>query len=553
MLRQTEIEGIPALIAPTSGPMTAGLVFRVGRSDETLATAGITHLVEHLALHRHGVADYHYNGASSSVYTTFLAQGTESDIVGYLNGVCESLASMPLHRLETEKQILRTEAAGRGRGVNHQLPLWRYGAQGHGLVSYPEYGLSGLTPDHVEHWVRTWFTRENAVLWIAGGDVPTGLRLGLHAGRRMPMAATTSILPATPAYFVGDPGAIVVDMVVRRSAAAQVAATVLERELFRSLRQDGGYSYSVASSIDSRGDGTATITAFVDALPEKQDAALGAFIDVLAALDAGRIDGDDIRFARARAEEAFAHPDFHAARLASVAAGMLTGQPVHTVDELRQELVAVTEADVRHALNEGLSTALLQVPKGHSADWAGFTAAAEYSDSVVAGKTHRSLEHNTVELIVGAEGVSTKTPLGPVTVRFAQCAAMLAWADGARRLVGHDGIIVHIEPTMYEDGRAAISAIDAGMAPRSVVWLPARDPGQIPRPDYMLVRQGFATRRWKIEVVLVGLFALFLAYLFAKTTGGMMMLSLLLIAVCLLRMIWLWAKVRNRTRTLINQ
>src|SRR5581483_10436757 len=99
MLRQTEIDGVPTLIAPTSGPMTAGLTFRVGRSDETLATSGITHLVEHLALHRHGLAEYHYNGASSSTYTTFQAQGSEADIVSYLTGVCESLADMPMHRL----------------------------------------------------------------------------------------------------------------------------------------------------------------------------------------------------------------------------------------------------------------------------------------------------------------------------------------------------------------------------------------------------------------------------------------------------------------------
>nr|WP_117212210.1 insulinase family protein [Allorhizocola rhizosphaerae] len=30
--------------------MAAGLVFRVGQADETLATHGISHLVEHLAL-----------------------------------------------------------------------------------------------------------------------------------------------------------------------------------------------------------------------------------------------------------------------------------------------------------------------------------------------------------------------------------------------------------------------------------------------------------------------------------------------------------------------
>jgi hypothetical protein len=44
----------PQLIAPGPGPLSAGLVFRVGQADETLAWSGITHMVEHLALFRHG-------------------------------------------------------------------------------------------------------------------------------------------------------------------------------------------------------------------------------------------------------------------------------------------------------------------------------------------------------------------------------------------------------------------------------------------------------------------------------------------------------------------
>ena len=55
--------------------MHAGLIFRVGRADETLARPGITHLLEHLALHRHGLADYHYNGATGRAITHFHIAG----------------------------------------------------------------------------------------------------------------------------------------------------------------------------------------------------------------------------------------------------------------------------------------------------------------------------------------------------------------------------------------------------------------------------------------------------------------------------------------------
>lgn len=150
LITATEVDHIPTLLAPTSGgPVTAGLYFRVGAADETLATAGLTHLVEHLALHRQGVSDLHYNGSTAATHTHFVVSGTIEEVVTYLNGVCASLRDLPVERLATEREILRTEQAGRGRGPNHSLPLWRYGALGYGLVTYPEYGTLHLTADAV--------------------------------------------------------------------------------------------------------------------------------------------------------------------------------------------------------------------------------------------------------------------------------------------------------------------------------------------------------------------------------------------------------------------
>src|SRR2546421_1212782 len=111
-----------------AGPMRAGLMFRVGRVDESLATSGITHLVEQLALHRHGTANYHYNGITSATTTQFVTQGTPDAVVTFLNEVCASLRELPLDRMATEKKVLETEAATRATPVNEQMPLWRHGA-----------------------------------------------------------------------------------------------------------------------------------------------------------------------------------------------------------------------------------------------------------------------------------------------------------------------------------------------------------------------------------------------------------------------------------------
>ena len=70
MIEQTTIEGIRTLLAPGPGPTRGGVTFRVGQADETLSTAGITHLVEHLALHKLGMTDYHFNGATGPIQFT---------------------------------------------------------------------------------------------------------------------------------------------------------------------------------------------------------------------------------------------------------------------------------------------------------------------------------------------------------------------------------------------------------------------------------------------------------------------------------------------------
>ncbi|MEU6817254.1 insulinase family protein [Streptomyces sp. NPDC046860] len=475
-IQTTEADGIPALFAHATGPMRAGLVFRAGVADETLARAGITHLVEHLALHRQGLADYHFNGETKAAFTHFYMEGAEHEVVAFLQGVCASLHDLPMERLETEKEILRTEESRRGSA---QLPLWRYGAQGHGLVSYPEWGVRDLGPDDVRHWARTWFTRGNAVLWVAGERMPEGLSLRLPEGGRMPMPAVTSALPETPAYFSDGSGGVLLDAVVADTAAARLYAGVLERELSRSLRQEGGWSYTAGTDYTPRRDGMALVTAFADSLPDKQDAVLGGFVDVLAALRAGRVRAEDLEAVRARFDAALTAPDASAKRLPGVAEDLLAGRPVRTPDALRAELRAVTPEQVHTVALQAAQTALMQVPSGHSADWAGFTAAPTDSSYTVTGRRFRSVRDRSAALVVGAEGVSvtTKGPDGAecaVSVPFRACAAMLCWPDGGRRLIGTDALCVDVEPGLYDIDAHTMATIDAAVPPHAVVRLPPR-------------------------------------------------------------------------------
>ncbi|MFC9583747.1 M16 family metallopeptidase [Streptomyces yangpuensis] len=476
----TTVNGVRTLLAPRSGPVTAGLLFRVGRADETLATSGITHLVEHLALHRHGLSDLHYNGATAAAYTHFAVTGTADDVVEYLNGVCAALRDLPVDRLETEKEILRTEAAGRGCGAADGMGVWRYGARSYGLVDCAETGLPAITAEDVRNWARTRFTAGNAVLWITSDTLPEGLDLTLPAGEWRPAPEPTSALPATPAYFQGADGVVVLSSVLPRSTAARLFADVLGKELFRELRQKGGYSYTASAEYHPRDTGHATLFAYADALPAKQDALVGAFVDVLAKLRAGRIEQADLDSVRASALAQFDGPELAASMLPAAAMNLLMRHRRLPVARARAEIEAVTVSDLHRVARDVWADALVQVP-GRGVDWAGLTAAAP--PEIVSGRRYSAVEDGKVALLVAKDGISLVTPNRRVTVRYAECALMQVYPDGGRHLVGEDGFSITVEPTLYHLTGGALAPLDAGVPPASVVRMPPRDPARIPRPD----------------------------------------------------------------------
>ncbi|MGW3655495.1 hypothetical protein ACWD6R_07155 [Streptomyces sp. NPDC005151] len=100
------------------------------------------------------------------------------------------------------------------------------------------------------------------------------------------------------------------------------------------LRRNGGYSYIADSSHHPRDNDFATITAFADALPKKQDAVVGGFVDVLARLRAGRIEQSELDSARAKILKQYDTPD------ARPPAGVLAGRRAEEPDPVRAEVAA---------------------------------------------------------------------------------------------------------------------------------------------------------------------------------------------------------------------
>ncbi|WP_433374537.1 M16 family metallopeptidase [Actinoplanes sp. CA-142083] len=522
MIKQTEVGGVPVLLAPTTGPAHAGLAFRVGFADEPLSRRGITHLIEHLALHAMGVTDYHYNGATGVEFTYFHMQGDEAKIVSFLNGVCAALRDLPMQRLAVEKDVLQAEAGGRGANVAEPMALWRHGARDYGTHAYPEWGLPALTPDDLRAWVSRYFTRENAVLWVAGEAVPAGLALDLPSGVRHPAPTPSSALPATPASFPGSPGIVVWDAVVPRSAEAAVFADVLERIMFRELRQETGLSYTAQTDYQPLGRDTARIMAVADGLPENQGAVLGALADVLATLRVGRVDPADVTAVVDKRVEQLRQADSVAGRLPGQALNLLVGRQVEDVEQVIEQARAVTAAGVAEVAAAAWSSGLLMSPvrAGHL----GFADAPSQSEAAVHGYAHPSLEGGGETLIVAQDGVSVVDGGNTATVRYADCSIARAWPDGGRQLVGGDGIVVRVEPTLFADGHRAVAAIDAATGPVRV-FQPPRDPDEIPKPQPRDSRPRGASGATR-AINIVFLVVLWPAAIFFGVVGGLMLISM---------------------------
>jgi hypothetical protein len=80
---------------------------------------------------------------------------------------------------------------------------------------------------------------------------------------------------------------------------------------------------------------------------------------------------------------------------------------------------------------------------------------------------------------LGADAISAVDPDGDAaTVRYDECAVVLAHPDGSRLLIGHDGIVVAVDLDRYADLNAAL--IDRRVPAGLLVSLPGVAPSPAP-------------------------------------------------------------------------
>jgi zinc protease len=482
-LERHAVDGVPAYTTDTPGPAFGLLQFRVGRADEPLTHAGVTHLVEHLAFHRLHHLPYEHNGVTEPTMTRFYAEGEPDEVLTFLRTVVAALAEPPLERVGREAAILAEEAADRNTEALDVLLRSRHGARPYGRPAFPEFGLSWLDAAAVHAWRTARFTRANASL--AFGNVrPSTLGLdALPAGDRVALPPCDPLDEPTPAHVHGPDGIVLGTLLVPRGPVTGLAAAVLERALEQRLRHDHGLAYETI--LDLHPLDAATSELVLGAVVRDDDRAQRVAEELASLLDELATRGPAAELfeaARTRFRRTWTDPTAAAGSAVMAAEGELIGRDMSDLDAELAEIDAADAAAIAVIVGPAAGSLRLTAPEGVDLDEAVFgDCALPFGGGPVTGSTHgeaRFGRHRN-QLVVGEDALGLRFADGDwLRLPYEDVAVAVHYDDGSRELVSDDGFLVPLEPDQWRKGAAAIAAIDARIAAERCV--PARADGTVP-------------------------------------------------------------------------
>jgi hypothetical protein len=474
-LNRTEIDGVPVFWADVPGPKTGSLMFHVGRAHEPAAMAGISHLVEHLALAPLTQRDHPHNGLVEGSRTIFYASGTDDELTDFFGRVTSSLGDLPLDRLPMERRILRQESADRDPGIVPRLLWLRFGNAGHGLLGANELGLDWLGPDPVASWARRRMGRRNAVAWFSG-EPPSGLRFHLADGEPaddVPLAVVDGL--QLPSHFLWEAPGSAVSWLAERSAAAVLTLTAATRRALEVLRFDRGVVYDVLADYDVLDRRFAHVYMGADCQPPDSEAVRDVLLRTLEEIARDGLTEEELRRDVRGYHDSLLVPQSAIGLLDGAALSTLQGRPVDDQEALTAEYEAVTPAATADGLRPALDTLLLAspppTPDGHRLQpypgWS--TQRIEGREVKPAGWPLRAWKRKD-RLVVGDEGLTWSDGLGRhLTVRFDACVAYRHWEGDRREIRAADGFAIRFAPDEWQGGADLVRRVDAAVAPHLVV------------------------------------------------------------------------------------
>jgi zinc protease len=458
-VHRTEVDGIPCFWADLPEEFEARLCFRVGAYDETLATRGTTHLIEHLAIADTPFVRWNYSAWVMGLVTTFSVFGGVEDVVDGLAAVCARLREPPLERVPATRRALLTEDS-RTSAARRTLKA-RYGARGPGLAWYPEYGVRRVTQEHIADWTRERFTAGNAVLLLTGAP-PRGLRCRLDDGPRWPTVAPEPEAGELPRLIAAGDEVCGVGYLYRPSPAESSAQDLVRNRVSEQLhyRLGIGELYRhVTEPLDPELWHRYVSWEFLEGHDD-------AIIElVLAELRACAEEGpteDELATNRVWGRNYAANLDYGKDWLTELMEEELLGvEPC--LAGWGEGYAALDAADVAEALAQALPTLVVESNTGIPADDLGLGTSPDWAHDPIEGTEFRIRPREgrpSERLMIGDNAVSMVDGDYTATVRVGDL-AILAKSDDTRELIDLEGGSLFIEAAEWADGRWAFALIDA--------------------------------------------------------------------------------------------
>ncbi len=495
-VQRDEIDGVPAFTAPGPARVTGALVFGVGVRDETWATLGVTHLIEHLVMGSFPKSHLECNATVDVESTVFHATGRPEAVAAFLTGVCTALADLPTDRLDLEVGILQAENCSGSHPTAAALWAARFRLDGPGLAyaggGVPEF----LDEDTVRAHARRWFVRSNAAL-VWHGNLPEGLRLPLPDGVAPLRPSPVARPQAGPEWLTGPAVGAGLLLTVRDGldAATSLTLDVLLERVRDVARHERGLSYHADLVLVDVAAGHREAALLVDAR-EGQEAEVARLLwQQFEALCAAGPSAEEVAHAVAGfAEFTEGGDDLVLTDLLRAAFCRVFGLPSRTAAESLAAWRTVEPHDVRTAARALRPSALLVLPEGVDPgplEGIGRRHLCNVVPELPAGTTFRPpllarLRHPAARtrLVVGDAGLAEQDADGDVhVIPWSEVEAAVAASTGEGVfVVGRNlcGIQVHEEVF----GRRAVDAVRARL-PRHV-WVSAPRPAveeRVPSPQ----------------------------------------------------------------------
>ena len=467
-VHETRLDGVRTVWVDAAAPFTAQLMFRVGVIDEELATRGITHLVEHLALAPLRDVAHPYNGMVTLDHTAFWAAGSTGDVIAFLREVSLNLRHLPIDRLKVEARVLMAEAMGHPGTAGSSILAHRFGARGPGLIGFEEYGLRRVSGAEVNDWAIRHFTADNAVLLLTGPP-PDGLELPLRRGAHSPLPTTWAYddLPEEPTNVREQEAGGSLAVFGARTTALRLATDVVRQRLEDRLRHDLGRVYAVGGEYVPLTPTEAFVVWGADSEPAHAVEVSETLVESVR--DIAQRGPSDEELARAITkivnQALVARDSLAQSQGLESAQAMLFGRdPLDLVEHLGS-LADIAAGDIAAALRRPFERAVGVLAAGAET---GFAPYSPDHDNPISGRAFRA-KRGKARMVLGSDAMALQVAGEQAVLRFDQLAVSDHVQSTRRILIDERGAWIDFDATQWWRGERLLAGLDAATPPDVVI------------------------------------------------------------------------------------